>query len=66
MFITPLHIYTIEDLKRHVFNLQGCGIGDDFKQSTPAVCRFKCSPVYIFNTRKNILDKRDKNKIQLL
>ena len=45
MFITPLHIYTIEDLKRHVFNLQGCGIGDDFKQSTPAVCRFKCSPV---------------------
>ena len=38
-------IYTVEDLKRHVLNLQLCGIGDDFKQSTPAVCRFKCSPV---------------------
>jgi hypothetical protein len=37
--------YTVEDLKRHVLNLQLCGIGDDFKQSTPAVCRFKCSPV---------------------
>ena len=37
--------YTIEDLKRHVFNLQGSGIGDDLKHSTPAVCRFKCSPV---------------------
>jgi hypothetical protein len=41
--VAPL--YTLEDLKRHVFNLQGSGIGDDLKQSTPAVCGFKSSPV---------------------
>jgi len=38
-------VYTIEDLKRHVLNLQWSGIGNDLKQSTPAVCRFKSSPV---------------------
>ena len=38
-------IYTIEDLKRHVFNLQWSGIGNDLKQSTPTGCGFKSSPV---------------------
>jgi hypothetical protein len=32
--------YTIEDLKRHVFNLQMSGIGNDLKQSTPYGVRF--------------------------
>ena len=38
--------YTLEDSKRHVFNLQGSGTSEDLKQSTPAVCGFKSSPVY--------------------
>jgi len=36
--LTPLKI-----VKQHVFNLQRCGIGNDFKQSTPS--GFKSSPV---------------------
>jgi hypothetical protein len=39
------HNYTIEDLKRHVLNLQRSGIGNDLKQSTPTGCGFKSSPV---------------------
>jgi hypothetical protein len=40
-----LPLYTIEDLKRHVLNLQMSGIGNDLKQSTPTGCGFKSSPV---------------------
>ena len=35
----PLKNYTIEDLKRHVFNLQWSGIGHDLKQSSPSGVR---------------------------
>jgi hypothetical protein len=29
-------VYTLEDLKRHVFNLQGSGTSEDLKHSTPS------------------------------
>jgi hypothetical protein len=44
-FITPLHNYTIEELKWDILILQWRGIGNDLKQSTPQGCGFKSSPV---------------------
>jgi hypothetical protein len=40
-------------VKRHVFNLQRSGIGNDLKQSTPAGCGFKSSMVYISKIQYN-------------
>jgi len=54
-------LYTIEDLKQHVLNLQGSDTGNDLKQSTPAVCGFKSSPVYTA-TLLSVITRLNKNK----
>jgi hypothetical protein len=41
----PVRFYTIEELKWDILILQWRGIGNDLKQSTPAGCGFKSSPV---------------------
>jgi hypothetical protein len=45
VLISGYALYTIEDLKRAVLNLQRSGIGNDLKQSTPTGCGFKSSPI---------------------
>ena len=42
--------YTIEDLKRHVVNLQGSGTSEDLKQSTPAVIEKPLLHIWTFKT----------------